>query len=91
METNEIKTHNPYEWATCILCDKEVALSFFELIENIEPEIRKKIFICDNCKYKITEDYIDYTDDFRDIYQTLIDVSNKFSTEELRRKIKDYK
>ena len=88
-KVEQSKEHNPYEWATCILCDKEEPLSFFELLKNIDPKIRNKIYVCDRCKNIIIEDFVDYTDDFRDVYQTFNDIMNKFSIEELRKKVKD--
>lgn len=90
MSNNTEYIKNPHEWATCILCGKEEALTFSELLKNIDPQICKETFICDSCKYTITEDYIDYTNDFRpSVEEALVDILSKFSIEELKRIVKE--
>ena len=88
-QLKQSKKHNSYEWATCILCNNQEALTFFELLKNIKPEIRQKTYICDACKYKITEQYIDYTDDFRNVDQALEYVLNKFSIKDLQKIVEE--
>ena len=79
------------ERAKCILCEKIEELSFFELLENIDPETRKNTYICDDCKYKITIDDKDYTSDFEpSIHKITEYLQNEFSVEELKKKVRQF-